>query len=77
MALRKIRPHGVLKVTDSGTTHVPKLIRKEIDRNEIAFLVFPKGALLFDPQIEVDMLVKALSNLIDEVMLRARGLKNE
>lgn len=71
----KIKPMGRLKISAAGKTHIPILIRKEIGRRDIPYIVGSKTALLFDSTASVEDILKSIDILRADLLLRVQKEK--
>jgi bifunctional DNA-binding transcriptional regulator/antitoxin component of YhaV-PrlF toxin-antitoxin module len=69
---KKIKPMGTLSVTEIGNANIPKIIREElgIEKGDIAYVVDAHVALLFNPNVDADLLLKSLRHVVKNVELR-------
>jgi len=66
----KIKPHGTFKISPGGGANIPSLIRKEIDKEEISFVVDAKTAILFAHGTSLEDILKSIEVLKDDLVLR-------
>jgi len=65
--------HGKISIR-SGKAHIPKVIRKELEKNEIGYILDARTVVLCDPDMNIDDLLKSLQLLIEHIQLkRSRG----
>jgi hypothetical protein len=51
------------KISKSGKTHIPKIIRKAIGRNRVAWEFDAKIAVMLDPSLPPEKLIESLEML--------------
>ena len=71
MSTKKIHPQGTLKPSKTGSTHLPKLIRKELGNvKEIPFVADAHTVILFNPGKTPEQILQSLDILKRDIELR-------
>ena len=71
MATQTIKPQGTLKPSKTGSTHLPKLIRKELgNTKEIPFVADAHTVILFNPEKTPKQILQSLDILKRDIQLR-------
>jgi bifunctional DNA-binding transcriptional regulator/antitoxin component of YhaV-PrlF toxin-antitoxin module len=70
--MKRVKPSGTLSVSDYGNANIPKTIREElnIEKGTIAYVVSAHAAVLFNPDVEPETLIKSLKILVEDLKLR-------
>lgn len=78
MSPQKINPQGTLKPSKTGSTHLPKLIRKELgDVKEIPFVADAHTVILFNPEKTPEQILQSLDILKRDIQLRIEEKEEE
>jgi len=71
----KVRSSGYLKLTKTSKSHIPELIRREIDvqpSEKIPFAICAGIVLLYDPKFSADDIIASLEVMKAHINLRRR-----
>ena len=78
MSPQKIDPQGTLKPSKTGSTHLPKRIRKELGNvKEIPFVADAHTVILFNPEKTPKEILESLKVLRDDILLRIITTKDK
>lgn len=66
----KIRPHGIIRPSSTGSAHIPEVIRKELGSTEIPYVMDAHTIILFNPNKNPREILQGLEVLMRDLRLR-------
>jgi len=61
--------HGKISIR-SGKAHIPKAVRKELDKDEIGYILDARTVVLCDPDMDVNDLLRSIELLMEHIKLK-------
>lgn len=69
----KAKPVGYIKISKAGKAHIPKIILRECEARSIPFVINAHSVLLFNPTLDLSMLLASIEVLKEDLKLRYRS----
>ena len=63
--------HGKISIR-SGKAHIPRAVRKELEKDEVGYILDARTVVLCDPNMDVNDLLKSIELLIEHIRLKMK-----
>lgn len=74
--MKKLKGHGEITVYDNNIAYIPKQVVDELGK-KLAYILNSRTILLFNPDTDPDLLLKAINALKNHISLRVQEVAQE